>query len=99
MKLSTSQLRKIIKEELKKHLDEIAGDLAKTYPEDVLKKAGLVAKTKRPKKEITPFLPGELDLDIVGDVEKEFGVPKEKATSIVQKVLDLLREKGISFGE
>ena len=99
MKLSTSQLRKIIKEELKKHLDEIAGDLGTTYPEDTLKRAGLVAKTEKPKKEITPFRPDELSLEIVGDVEKEFGVPKEKATSIVQKVLDLLRSNGVSLGE
>jgi len=91
MKLSASQLRKIIKEEL----DEVFGNLGEPYPEDTLGKAGLRARTERPEKEITPFLPDELSLDIVGDIEKEFGVPEKKAISIVQKVLDLLRSKGI----
>lgn len=95
MKLSSSQLRKIIKEEL----DEVFGDLGEPYPEDALRKAGLRAKQKDQKKEITPFLPDELSLDVIGDIKKEFGVPEEQATSIVQKVLDLLRKKGASFGE
>ena len=95
MKLSVAQLKRIIKEELENHLDEIVGDLSKPYSEKTLASAGLRAKTERPEKEVTPFEPGELSLDI----EKEFGVPKKQATSIVQKVLDLLRKKGISFGE
>jgi hypothetical protein len=99
MKLSVAQLRRIIKEELEKHLDEIAGDLGTTYPEDTLKRAGLVAKTEKPEIKTTPFEPGELEFVLAGDVENKFGVPKEKTTSIVQKVLDLLRKKGISLGE
>ena len=107
MQVSKRQLRQIIVEEVSKEIREVFGDLSKPIPPEDLERAGLTFKgktrPKQPKPPVSPIIPWDKVSDeakqIAAQLERELRIPEEQTTSIVQKVLDLLRKKGISFGE
>ena len=112
MKITESSLRRIIKEEVTKKLDEILGDLTVPYDAEALTKAGLLGPTgkPRPRKERPIFLePHEISDEakrIAYELEnsQDFRVlvgqePQKNVPGIVQRVLDMLKSKGIGITE
>ncbi len=109
MKVTQDRLRQIIKEEVTKQISEIVGDLTLPYDDETLTKAGLLGPhgKPRPRKPISPFIPWEEVSDEAKQIARELENSEDfrvlvghgETTSLVQKVLDLLRRKGIGFGE
>lgn len=106
MKLRPSDLRRIIREEVSKKLDEY--ESLKVMDPKTLEKAGITMDGRYRKPKPRPLY---LDPSEVSDEAKRIASELENSedfrvlvghgetTSLVQKVLDLLRRKGIGFGE